>query len=438
MSETRTDGGIRTVLAASSAGTLIEWYDFYIFGSLATVMSGAFFPKDNPTAALLSTLATFATGFVVRPFGALVFGRVGDMVGRKHAFLVTLLVMGFATTGIGLLPTWEQAGVLAPTLLVILRLLQGLAMGGEYGGAATYVAEHAPADRRGFWTSFIQTTATLGFLLSLGVILWCRTELGQAEFERWGWRIPFLLSVVLVLFSWFIRRRISESPAFLKMKASGRLSTNPLKETLTRPENLKTVAIALVGATAGQAVVWYTGQFYALYFLQTVLKIDFINANIAVAGGLILGTPAIVAAGALSDRIGRKPVILAGFVAALAAWFPIYRAMAAAAVVPGDPDMTGLMLLVAAQVAIVGLVYGPMAAFLVEMFPTRIRYTSMSLPYHLGNGLFGGLVPYVGTALVASTGNMYAGLWYPMIVTAASLVAGWFLLKDRTGVPLDD
>jgi len=311
-------------------------------------------------------------------------------------------------------------------------------MGGEYGGAATYVAEHAPADRRGFWTSFIQTTATLGFLLSLGVILWCRTELGQAEFERWGWRIPFLLSVVLVLFSWFIRRRISESPAFLKMKASGRLSTNPLKETLTRPENLKTVAIALVGATAGQAVVWYTGQFYALYFLQTVLKIDFINANIAVAGGLILGTPAIVAAGALSDRIGRKPVILAGFVAALAAWFPIYRAMAAAAVVPGDPDMTGLMLLVAAQVAIVGLVYGPMAAFLVEMFPTRIRYTSMSLPYHLGNGLFGGLVPYIGTAMVANTGNMYAGLWYPMIVTAVSLVAGWFLLKDRTGVSLDD
>ncbi len=435
--EAKSDG-IWTVIAASSAGTMIEWYDFYIFGSLATIMSGAFFPKGNPTTALLSTLATFATGFVVRPFGALVFGRLGDVVGRKHAFLVTLLVMGLSTTAIGLLPTYEQAGILAPILLLLLRLLQGLAMGGEYGGAATYVAEHAPNHRRGFYTSFIQTTATLGLLMSLGVILLCRTQLGEASFSAWGWRIPFLLSILLVVFSYFIRAKLGESPTFLRMKAAGKSSANPLKETLTNRANLKAVAVALFGATAGQGVVWYTGQFYSLYFLQTVLKLDLIKATTVVAIGLVLGTPCFILAGALSDRVGRKPLILGGFATALVCWFPIFRAMERAALDPANPDMTTLVLLIAALVGIVALSYGPIAAFLVEMFPTRIRYTSMSLPYHLGNGVFGGLVPLIGTSLVAQTKSTSAGLWYPMAVAGMSLIVGAVVLKDRAGAPLDD
>ncbi len=429
------------MIAASSAGTLIEWYDFYIFGSLATIISASFFPKDNPTAALLATLATFATGFVVRPFGAIFFGALGDIVGRKHAFLVTLLLMGGSTFAIGVLPTYEQAGLLAPILLVLLRLMQGLAIGGEYGGAATYVAEHAPDGRRGFYTSFIQTTATLGLFVSLGVILACRRGVGEDAFASWGWRIPFLLSLVLVAFSFWLRRTLKESPAFVAMKSSGGGSKRPIRDSFGNRENLRVVMIALFGATAGQGVVWYTGQFYALYFLQTTLKVEFVTANIVVALALLLGTPFFIVFGALSDKVGRKPVMMTGCLLGAILYYPIYKAMTAAAgFVPGvdgapgsspDPDVLLLTLLVLAQVLLVTMVYGPIAAFLVELFPTRIRYTSMSLPYHIGNGVFGGLVPFVGTAIVARTGNMYAGLIYPIAVAALTFVVGMLFLRER-------
>ncbi|MEI7657403.1 MAG: MFS transporter [Phycisphaerae bacterium] len=438
---TATPRTLRTVIAASSAGTLIEWYDFYIFGSLATIISASFFPKGNDTAALLATLATFATGFVVRPFGAIFFGALGDIVGRKHAFLVTLLLMGGSTCAIGVLPTYEQAGLLAPVLLVLLRLLQGLAIGGEYGGAATYVAEHAPDGRRGFYTSFIQTTATLGLFVSLGVILACRRGVGEEQFAQWGWRIPFILSLVLVAFSFWLRRTLKESPAFVAMKSSGGGSKTPIRDSFGNKENLRLVLIALLGATAGQGVVWYTGQFYALYFLQTTLKVEFVTANIVVAVALLLGTPFFIVFGALSDRIGRKPVMMTGCLLGSLLYYPIYKAMTAAAgFVPGvdgapgsspDPNVVLLTLLVLSQVLLVTMVYGPIAAFLVELFPTRIRYTSMSLPYHIGNGVFGGLVPFVGTAIVARTGNMYAGLAYPIAVAALTFVVGMLFLRER-------
>ena len=427
---------IWTVIGASSAGTLIEWYDFYIFGSLATIIAKNFFPQTDPTAALLFTLATFATGFVVRPFGAIVFGRIGDLVGRKHAFLVTLLIMGFSTTLIGALPTYEQVGVLAPILLLALRLLQGLALGGEYGGAATYVAEHAPTHRRGFYTSFIQTTATLGLFASLGVILLCRLQLGETTFTAWGWRIPFLLSLVLVAFSYFVRRKLHESPVFVELKNSGKASKQPLRDSFCNRENLKLVLTALFAATMGQGVVWYTGQFYALYYMQTVLKIDFVLANKIVAVALLMATPFFVVFGALSDRVGRKPLMMLGCFLALISWIPIYKAMTVAATQEGGPDATTLTLLIFAQVFFVTLVYGPIAAFLVEMFPTRIRYTSMSLPYHIGNGVFGGLVPLIGTWAVATFNNTLAGLYYPMAITAITLVLGLFLLRDRHREPL--
>jgi len=423
--------GIWTVIGASSAGTLIEWYDFYIFGSLATIISGAFFPKGDEFVALLSTLATFATGFVVRPFGALVFGRVGDVVGRKYAFLVTLLIMGGSTMAIGLLPTYEQVGVLAPVLLLVLRLLQGLALGGEYGGAATYVAEHAPTHRRGFYTSFIQTTATLGLFVSLGVIVLCRTQLGEEAFREWGWRIPFLGSVVLVLFSWWLRRRMQESPVFAEMKAAGKGSKTPLRDSFTHKENLRMVLLALFGATMGQGVVWYTGQFYALYYLQTQLKVDYLVANEVVAIALLLGTPFFIVCGALSDRVGRKPLMMLGCFLAVATWIPIYKAMTAAATLPTGPDTTMLVLLIFVQVLYVTLVYGPIAAFLVEIFPTRIRYTSMSLPYHIGNGVFGGLVPFIGLWAVNKFQDPYAGLWYPMAIASITLVVGTLFLREQ-------
>jgi MFS family permease len=427
---------IWTVIGASSAGTLIEWYDFYIFGSLATIIAKNFFPQTDPTAALLFTLATFATGFVVRPFGAIVFGRIGDLVGRKHAFLVTLLIMGFSTTLIGALPTYEQVGVLAPILLLALRLLQGLALGGEYGGAATYVAEHAPTHRRGFYTSFIQTTATLGLFASLGVILLCRLQLGDTTFTTWGWRIPFLLSLVLVAFSYFVRRKLHESPVFVELKNSGKASKKPIRDSFCNRANLRLVLIALFAATMGQGVVWYTGQFYALYYMQTVLEIDFVLANKIMAVALLMATPFFVVFGALSDRIGRKPLMMLGCFLALICWIPIYKAMAVAATQEGGPDATTLTLLIFAQVFFVTLVYGPIAAFLVEMFPTRIRYTSMSLPYHIGNGVFGGLVPLIGTWAVATFENPLAGLYYPMTITAITLVLGLFLLRDRHLEPL--
>ncbi len=428
--------GIWKVIAASSVGTLIEWYDFYIFGSLATILASSFFPKGNETAALLATLATFATGFVVRPFGALFFGRIGDLVGRKYAFLMTLLIMGFSTCAIGLLPTYESIGIAAPILLVLLRLLQGLALGGEYGGAATYVAEHAPDGRRGFYTSFIQTTATLGLFVSLGVVLACRLNLGEEAFKSWGWRIPFIVSIVLVLFSYLIRLTLKESPLFEEMKASGQQSKRPIHDSFVNPENRRLVLIALFGATAGQGVVWYTGQFYALYYMQTVLKLDFVLANQIVAVALLLGTPFFIVFGALSDRIGRKPLMMAGCFLALVSWIPIYMGMTAAARMEGGPNFAMLTALVFTQVLFVTLVYGPIAAFLVELFPTRIRYTSMSLPYHIGNGIFGGLVPFIGQWIVGRTGNPYSGLWYPMTIAAVTLVVGLVFLRERRDVAL--
>ncbi len=428
------------VVLASSAGTLIEWYDFYIFGSLATIIAAKFFPSGNPTAALLSTLATFATGFIVRPFGALFFGRVGDLVGRKHAFLVTLLIMGLSTFTIGLLPGYETIGVFAPAALVLLRLLQGLALGGEYGGAATYVAEHAPIGRRGFYTSFIQTTATLGLFVSLGVILLLRQTMGDDSFSAWGWRVPFLLSIVLVAFSYIIRSRLAESPLFTEMKASGRASRSPLRDSFLNRENRRLVIIALFGATAGQGVIWYTGQFYALYYLQTVLKVDFVLANYIIAVALLLGTPLFIVFGALSDRIGRKPIMMTGCLLALLTYIPIYREMASAAGfdpargVSENPNAIALTLLILVQVVYVTMVYGPIAAFLVELFPTRIRYTSMSLPYHIGNGVFGGLVPFIATAIVARTGNMFAGLYYPIAIAGMTFVVGMLFMRERPGI----
>jgi MFS family permease len=425
---TQSRDNIWKVIGASSAGTLIEWYDFYIFGSLATIIADRFFPKGNETVALLSTLATFATGFIVRPFGAVFFGRMGDLLGRKHTFLVTLLLMGSATFAIGLLPGYETIGILAPIGLLLLRLIQGLALGGEYGGAATYVAEHAPEGRRGFYTSFIQTTATLGLFVSLGVILTTRLTLGEEAFKAWGWRVPFLLSIALIAFSYYLRRTLHESPLFARLKASGKASTNPIRESFGNPENRRLVVLALFGATAGQGVVWYTGQFYALYYLQTVLKVDFVVANSVIATAIVLATPLFVFFGWLSDRIGRKPIMMAGCALALAGYLPIYRAMTANVASPA-----ALVALVFVQVVFVTMVYGPIAAFLVELFPTRIRYTSMSLPYHVGNGVFGGLVPFIGTAAVAATGNPYAGLYYPMAVAGLTLVVGTLYLREGEG-----
>lgn len=424
---------IWTVIGASSAGTLIEWYDFYIFGSLATIISSRFFPPGNEVVNLLLTLATFATGFIVRPFGALVFGRIGDIVGRKYTFLVTLLIMGISTTFIGILPDYQSIGILAPILLLLLRLLQGLALGGEYGGAATYVAEHAPDGRRGFYTSFIQTTATLGLFVSLGVILACRSTLGEEKFADWGWRVPFLLSIVLVAISVLIRQRLHESPVFQEMKASGKASKSPLRDSFLEPENRRMVIVALLGATAGQGVVWYTGQFYALYYLQTVLKVPFVETNKIIAVALLFATPFFVFFGWLSDRIGRKKIMMAGCLIAALSWIPIYKAMAqASGYHTGEmANTTLLVFLVWLQVIFVTMVYGPIAAFLVELFPTHIRYTSMSLPYHIGNGVFGGLVPLIGTWMVSRTGDMYSGLYYPIAVALITFVVGSIWVKEK-------
>ena len=433
------DSKIWKVIAASSAGTMIEWYDFYIFGSLGTIIAPLFYPPGDPAVQFLVLLATFATGFLVRPFGAVVFGRIGDLVGRKYAFLLTLLIMGGATTAIGLLPSYERIGIAAPLILVTLRLVQGLALGGEYGGAATYVAEHAPDHQRGYYTSYIQTTATLGLFLSLGIILITRLSLGEASFREWGWRVPFLLSVLLVAMSYYIRMKLKESPLFAGMKASGKTSKKPLAETFKNPENRRLMILALLGATAGQAVVWYTGQFYSLFFLQTSLKVNFVTANIIVAIALALGTPFFLVFGKLSDTFGRKRIMMFGCLIAALTYYPIYKGMAHFAGPGGtNPNIPMLALLVFVQVLYVTMVYGPIAAFLVELFPTRIRYTSMSIPYHFGNGWFGGLTPFIATYIVTVTGNMFAGLIYPISVAVMTLIIGSIYLRETKDVRIWD
>jgi MFS family permease len=427
---------IPKVIFASGLGTMIEWYDFYIFGSLALIMSERFFPAGDPTWALIKTWALFATGFLVRPFGAIVFGRVGDLVGRKYAFLVTLTIMGMSTFVIGLLPTYDQIGVAAPSILLILRLLQGLALGGEYGGAAVYVAEHVPDHRRGFYTSFIQITATLGLFVSLGVILGVRQLMSEAAFHAWGWRVPFLLSILLVALSLYIRLRMKESPLFQKLKNQGKTSAAPLRESFARWSNLRIVFLVLFGATAGQGIVWYTGQFYALSFLQSVLEIDIVRSSIIVAVALLLGIPFFVLFGALSDRFGRLKIMMAGNLIAALTYLPIYKAMAHYGSDPRNPDMVVLTLLVFLQVLYVTMVYGPIAAFLIEAFPARIRYTSFSLPYHLGNGWFGGTLPLIAGLLVKQTGDMYAGLYWVIAIALMTFFVGSFALNESHRVEI--
>ena len=464
----REDYNIWHVIGASAAGTMIEWYDFYIFGSLAAVLSPLFYPPGNDTFALIAYLSTFAVGFLVRPFGALFFGRIGDMVGRKYAFLLTLLIMGGATAAIGFLPTYKSIGVAAPIALILIRVLQGLALGGEYGGAAIYVAEHVPDHRRGFYTSFIQITATLGLFVSLATILTVQSAMTKEAFSSWGWRLPFLLSIVLVLVSLYVRLRMKESPIFHQLKAGGKSSTQPLTDSLGNKKNWKVILIALFGATAGQGVIWYTGQFYALFYLQSVLKVNVRTANLVVASALLLAMPLFVFFGWLSDRIGRKKIMMVGCLLAVISYLPIYHAMERAAgnnvvtvqssknpltgaisLTPMSRDATGalvaakeapapnvvaLTLLVFAQVVFVTMVYGPIAAYLVEAFPAKIRYTSLSLPYHIGNGVFGGLLPVIGLSICASTGNIYAGLYYPMIVASLTFVIGSIFLKETRHV----
>ena len=533
--------GQRQVIVASSLGTVFEWYDFYLYGSLAGIISKQFFAGVNETTAFIFALLAFAAGFAVRPLGAIVFGRLGDLIGRKYTFLVTILIMGLSTAVVGILPTYHQIGMAAPIILITLRLMQGLALGGEYGGAATYVAEHAPTGKRGLFTSFIQSTATIGLLLSLLVILVCRTWLGK-DFDEWGWRIPFLISILLLVVSIYIRMQLNESPVFLKMKDEGKASSAPLTESFARWGNLKVVILVMLGGTAGQAVVWYTGHFYALFFLLQTLKLDPQTANLLMAGALVIGTPFYVLFGSLSDRVGRKPVIMMGCILAAATYFPIFKALTEYAnpsifkaqqvnpvVVEADPSQCSIqfdpvgkarflsdcdiakawlakkaipytlrvapegtgaqiwigndwvpgfdgnrippdqfkfryaefdrsmtvaireagypyradpsqvnkpvvLLLLTLLVIYVTMVYGPIAAWLVELFPARIRYTSMSLPYHIGNGWFGGFLPTVAFAMVAATGDIYYGLWYPVVTALLTVAVGTFFLpetKDR-------
>ncbi|MGZ5472600.1 MAG: MFS transporter [Thermoanaerobaculia bacterium] len=427
---------IRKIIFASGLGTMIEWYDFYIFGSLAVVMSELMFPAGNPTWALIKTWALFATGFIVRPFGAIVFGRVGDLIGRKYAFLVTLTIMGLSTFLIGLLPTYATIGVLAPSILLVLRLLQGLALGGEYGGAAVYVAEHVPDHRRGFYTSFIQITATLGLFVSLAVVLGVKNMMSPEAFSSWGWRVPFLLSIVLVAMSLYIRLKMKESPLFAALKSQGKTSMAPLKESFGRWSNLRIVLLVLFGATAGQGVVWYTGQFYALSFLQSVMKVDMVKSSIVVAIAILLGMPFFTVFGALSDRIGRLKIMMAGNLIAALTYIPIYKAMTHYGADPQNPNMVMLTLLVFVQVIYVTMVYGPIAAFLIEAFPARIRYTSFSLPYHLGNGWFGGTLPLIAGVLVVQTGNIYAGLYWAIGIALMTFLVGTFALSESHRVEI--
>lgn len=477
------------VITASSVGTLIEWYDFYIFGSLSTIIAAKFFPPGNPTTALLATLATFAAGFIVRPFGALFFGRLGDLIGRKYTFLLTLVLMGSSTFLIGCIPSYATIGGWAPFLILILRLLQGLALGGEYGGAATYVAEYAPPNRRGYFTSWIQTTATLGLFLSLGVILFVRRMVGIDEFINGnGWRYPFLLSIILVFVSIIIRLKMKESPLFAKLKKEGATSSNPIKESFGRKQNFKMVVLALFGATMGQGVIWYTGQFYAQNFILTKCNVEYEQANTIILIALVIATPFFVIFGSLSDKWGRKNIMLAGMLLGIIFYRPIFQQLFSLAdttskivatekrtlSTQGDmgafiqnaivikqftdgsslkttttqrlltrekvtvkevnlsfADKWKMILLVATMVLFVTMVYGPIAAFLVELFPTRIRYTSMSLPYHIGNGVFGGLVPFIATLITTIPGtNHLSGLWYPIGVATLCFIIGSLYLSN--------
>ena len=460
--------GIPRVILGSALGTMIEWYDFYIFGSLATVLSLKFYPPGNDTFALIAYLATFAVGFLVRPFGALFFGRLGDLAGRRIAFILTLTIMGFSTASIGLLPTYKTAGLFSPIVLILIRMLQGLALGGEYGGAAVFVAEHVPDNKRGFYTSFIQITATLGLFISLAVIVATQQSMTPATFQDWGWRLPFLLSIILVGISLYIRLKMKESPIYKQIKSAGMSSTKPLTDALTKWSNLKLLLISLAGATAGQGVVWYTGQFYALFYLQTVLKLNAKSANIDVAIALLCAMPFFTVFGALSDRIGRKKLMMSALLLSVIFYIPIYKGMQQAAgnnvvsvssvqdkvtkaykltpltidestgkTVPAkvaeNANHPMLVLYVWLQVILVCMIYGPIAAYLVEAFPAKVRYTSVSLPYHIGNGVFGGLLPLIGLGLCASTGNIYAGLYYPIGVAAISFVCGVLFLKETHG-----
>jgi len=538
----------KKVIFASSLGTVFEWYDFYLYGSLAAIIAKQFFSGLDPAAAFIFALLAFAAGFLVRPFGALVFGRLGDMIGRKYTFLVTILIMGMSTFVVGILPSYSSIGVAAPVILIALRMLQGLALGGEYGGAATYVAEHAPNGHRGAFTAWIQTTATLGLFLSLVVILGTRSSMPEADFAAWGWRIPFLLSIALLAVSVYIRLSMNESPAFQRMKSEGKISKAPLSESFGQWKNLKVVILALFGLTAGQAVVWYTGQFYVLFFMTQVLKVEPTTANLLVAASLLIGTPFFIVFGSLSDKIGRKPIIMLGLLLAVVTYFPVFQALTKAAnpdlaaaqasakvVVLGDAaecsfqgspiareidfrsscdiakrylaqnavsysnqatpagtatkvvigtteieapyatvanskfdeestkkiaefkksvsealkeagypakadgaklDKVTVVIILTYLVILVTMVYGPIAAMLVELFPTRIRYTSMSLPYHIGNGWFGGLLPTTAFAIVAQTGDMYNGLWYPIIVAGATFVIGMIFIKETKDVDI--
>ncbi|MBS1806530.1 MAG: MFS transporter [Acidobacteria bacterium] len=463
-----TSASLIRVVLGSATGTLIEWYDFYIFGALTSVLAVKFYPPENQTFALIAYLATFAAGFLVRPFGALFFGCIGDLVGRRIAFIFTLSIMGGSTAAVGLLPTFQTAGWIAPIALIVIRLLQGLALGGEYGGAAVYLAEHVPDGKRGFYTSFLQTTAGLGMIASLTVILATEHSMNGAAFQRWGWRLPFLLSLIFVAVSLVIRIRMSESPIFAHVKATGSQCSRPLKEAFGNWPNLKQVLVSLFGAAAGQAVVSYTGLFYALFYMQNILRISTHDANVIALCGLVIATPTFVFFGAVSDRIGRKRVMLAGMLLCLVCIYPIYRAMQEAAgnkvvavtstkdSVTGETHLTPLtridatqalaaapqadhanlpllILLICLQNIFSCMVYGPIAAYLVEAFPAKIRYTSVSLPYHLGNGIFGGLLPVIGVGLCAATGNIYAGLLFPISVTALSLLVGSLFLKESSG-----
>ena len=441
---------IRKVILASSVGTMIEWYDFYIFGMLAGTISTQFFPKGDSTAALLSTLAIFAAGFIVRPFGALVFGRLGDLIGRKHTFLLTLVLMGGSTFLIGLVPAYSRIGIAAPLLVLLLRLVQGLALGGEYGGAATYVAEHAPANRRGFYTSWIQTTATLGLFVALGVIMLVKLNQSEEAFNsEWGgWRYPFWISILLVAVSVYIRLKMEESPLFKRLKATGQVSKNPLKESFRNRGNFKMVLLALFGAAMGQGVIWYTGQFYAQSFLENTCKINFEQSRTLMLWGIGFATPFFVFWGWLSDLIGRKWIMLGGMFLGIMTYRYIFGTFLSESLqvplVDGTRTLSSIVYwkfvwLVFLLILYVTMVYGPIAAFLVELFPTRIRYTSMSLPYHIGNGVFGGLVPFIGLLLSSSIpGDPLVGLWYPIGVAVLCLLIGAVYLKNGIDRSVDD